>query len=101
MAWRLAHLIHDTTDVAPTNMLFGWELHPHRDLIFGAPWTREATKDYAADLVKQLHIHNFAHQHLKVASDWMKASYDKLANSAGFQEGNRVWLYRPTQKRGK
>jgi hypothetical protein len=31
----------------------------------------------------------------------MKARYDQLANSAGFQEGDRVWLYRPIRKRGK
>jgi hypothetical protein len=36
-------------------------------------------------------------QHLKVASDRMKASYNQPANSAGFQEGDRVWLYRPTR----
>jgi hypothetical protein len=36
-------------------------------------------------------------QHLNVVSDRMKAHYDQLANSAGFQEGDRVWLYRPTQ----
>jgi hypothetical protein len=27
--------------------------------------------------------------------------YDKLANSAGYHEGNQVWLYRPTQTKGK
>jgi hypothetical protein len=31
----------------------------------------------------------------------MKAHYDQLAKLAGFQVGNRVWLYRPTQRRGK
>ena len=31
----------------------------------------------------------------------MKARYDQLANSAGFQEGDRVWLYCPIRKRGK
>jgi len=31
----------------------------------------------------------------------MKPRYDQLANSAGFQVGDRVWLYRPTRKRGK
>jgi hypothetical protein len=31
----------------------------------------------------------------------MKDHYDQLANVAGFQEGNRVRLYRPTLKRGK
>ena len=47
--------------------------------------------DYAVDLVERLHdIHHFIHQHLKVASDWMKARYDQLANSAGFQEDDSV-----------
>jgi hypothetical protein len=27
----------------------------------------------------------------------MKTRYDKLANCAGYQEGDRVWLYRPTR----
>ena len=31
----------------------------------------------------------------------MKARYDQLANSAGFREGDRGWLYSPIQKRGK
>ena len=52
--------------------------------------------DYAAELVEQL---NDIHQNLKVASDRMKASYNQLANSAGFQEDDRVWLYHPTWKR--
>jgi hypothetical protein len=47
-----------------------------------------------ADLVDWLYdIHHYAHQHLKVASDWMKACYDHLANSVGFQEREQVWLY--------
>jgi hypothetical protein len=55
-----------------------------------------------ADLVEQLHdIHHLARQHLKVASNWIKDHYDQLANVAGFQEGNTVWLYRPTRKTGK
>jgi len=31
----------------------------------------------------------------------MKAPYDQLASSAGFQVGDRVWLNRPTRRRGK
>jgi hypothetical protein len=45
-------------------------------------------------------IHHFVRQHLKMASDRRKSRYDRLANSAGFQEGERVWLYRPTRKKG-
>jgi hypothetical protein len=36
-----------------------------------------------------------------MASDRMKAGYGQLTNSAGFQEGNKAWLYHSTQKRGK
>jgi hypothetical protein len=31
----------------------------------------------------------------------MKARYDRQANSAEFQEGDQVWLYRTTRTRGK
>jgi len=61
----------------------------------GAPPDKErSTTDYTADLVERLHDnHHIARQDLKVARDWMKACYDQLANSAGFQEGDRVWQY--------
>jgi hypothetical protein len=69
---------------------------------FSYPDKEQSMTDYAADLVKWLHdIHHFICQHLKVASDRMKARYNQLANSAGFQEDDRVWLYCPTRKRGK
>jgi hypothetical protein len=52
--------------------------------------------------VDHLHdIHHYARQNLKLASDRMKTRYDKLANFAGYQEGDRVWLYRPTRTKGK
>jgi hypothetical protein len=55
-----------------------------------------------ADLVDHLHdIHNYASQHLKLANDQMKIHYDKLANCAGYHEGNRVWLYHPTHTKRK
>jgi hypothetical protein len=42
-------------------------------------------------------IHNYARQHLKLASDRMKRThYDRLANFAGYHEGDKVWLHRPT-----
>jgi hypothetical protein len=31
----------------------------------------------------------------------MKTGCDKLANSAGYQEGDKVWLYRPIRKKVK
>jgi hypothetical protein len=58
--------------------------------MFGSPPDREqSTTDYPAKLVERLHdIHHYARQHLKVGSDRMKARYDQLANSVGFQEGD-------------
>jgi hypothetical protein len=85
--------------MTPANMVFGRELCLSRDL-FGAPQdNKESTADYAANLAERLHdIHHLARQHLKEASDQMKARYDQLANSAGFQDGDRVWPYRPTRR---
>jgi hypothetical protein len=83
---------HDTTGLTPAHLVFGLPC----DLLFEAPPDKERpTTDYAED------IHNYAHQHLKLASDQMKTRYDKLANSAGYQEADRVWLYRPTHTKGK
>jgi hypothetical protein len=90
---------HDTTGMTPANIVFGRELRLPCDLLFGAPPDKEqSTTDYVADLVERLHdTHHYARRHLRVASD----RYDRLANSSGFQEGDRVWLYRPTRTRGK
>jgi hypothetical protein len=94
---------HDTTGLTPAKLMFGRELRLPCDLLFGVPPDKELpTTDYATDLVDHLHdIHNYARQHLKLASDRMKTRYDKLAKSAGYHEGNRVWLYRPTRTKGK
>jgi hypothetical protein len=71
--------------------------------VFEAPPDKEQpTTDHVEDLVDHLHdIHHYARQHLKLANDRMKTRYDKLANSAGYHEGDRVWLYRPTRMKGK
>jgi hypothetical protein len=79
------------------------ELRLPCDLLFGVPPDKERpTTDYAADLVNHLHdIHNYARQHLKLATARMKTRCDKLAKSTGDQEGERVWLCRPTRTKGK
>jgi hypothetical protein len=47
------------------------------------------------------HVYYYARPHLKVASSSMKAHNNCLANSVGFHEGDRIWLYCLTQTRGK
>ena len=70
--------------------------------LWGSLDKEQSTTDYAADLVKRLHdIHHIAHHHLQVGRDRMKARYEQLANSTGFQEGDRMWLYSLAQKIGK
>jgi hypothetical protein len=83
--------IRDTTGLTPARLVFGRELRLPYDLLFGAPPDKERpTTDHAADLVDHLHdIHNYARQHLKLASDRMETRYDKLANTAGYQEGGQ------------
>jgi hypothetical protein len=44
-----------------------------------------------AEVVDHLRdIHNYAHPHLKLASDRMKTQHDCLANSMGYQEGEKA-----------
>jgi hypothetical protein len=94
---------HDTKGLTSANLVFGRELRLPSDLLFGAPPDKEQpTIDHAADLVDRLHnIHNYARKHLRLVSDRMKTRYDRAANCAGYQEGDNVWLYRPTRKKGR
>jgi hypothetical protein len=95
--------MHDTTGLTLASLVFGRELRLPCDLLFGAPPDKERpATEYAADLVAHIHdIHDYARQHLKMASDRMKTWYDKLANSAGYHEGDRVWLYCQKRTKGK
>jgi transposase InsO family protein len=94
---------HETTGLTPARLVFGRELQLPCHLLFRAPPDEERpTTNHSADLVDHVHdIHNYVRQHLKLASYRMKTRYDKLAKSAGYQEGDRVWLYRPTRTKGK
>jgi hypothetical protein len=86
----------------PASLVLGRELWLLCDLLFGAPQDKERpTTDHAADLVDHLHdIHNYARQHLKLASHRMKTRYYKLANCGGYHKGDGVWLHRPTRTKG-
>jgi hypothetical protein len=58
-----------------------------RRVVRGSPDTEQR----ANDLVNRRHdIPHYALQDLEMASDGMNARYDRLANAAGFQEGDQV-----------
>jgi hypothetical protein len=101
VAYRASN--HDTAGLTPARLVFGRGLRLPCDPLFGAlPDKERPTTDHAADLVDHVYdIHNYTRQHQKLAGNRMKTRYDKLANSADYQEGERVWLYRPTHTKGK
>jgi hypothetical protein len=82
---------HDSTGI--DRLVFRREPYLPCGLLFRAPSFREQhTVDHTAELMDQLHnIHYYTRQHLKLVSDRMKAHYDHLANSVGFQEDGQVW----------
>jgi hypothetical protein len=94
---------HETTGLTQACLVFGGELRIYRDLLFEAtPDKERPTTDHAVELVNHLHdIHDYSRRHLKLASDRMKIRHDKLANCAGYHEGDWVGLYRPARKKKK
>jgi hypothetical protein len=94
---------HSTMGLTPANLVFWRELRLSCDPLFCAPPDKEQpTIKNATDLMDWSHdIHSYTHQHLKLASNRIKTSYDHLANSAGYQEGDQLWLYHPTCTKGE
>lgn len=89
---------HDTTGLTPASVRKRTALRP---AVLGTPQQGRPTIDHAANLVDHLHdIHNYAHQHLKLASDQMNTRHNRLANCAGYHKGNKAWLYFPTRTKG-
>jgi hypothetical protein len=94
--WRIEqrstkrHTPHQTS----VKILFGHELRLPCDLTFESP--ARVSKDvtsYVDELQEAMHtIHDLTRSHILVASDRMKTRYDLKANTAGFREGDLVWL---------
>jgi hypothetical protein len=70
---------HETTGATPASIVFGRELRPLRDIMFGvSPHKDQSTTDNVVDVVDRPHrIYHYACQHFKVASDRMKARYNR------------------------
>jgi len=73
------------------------------DLLFGCPKIEDTeVNDYAEDLRRRLQtIHYGVRNKIKMESDRMKARYDLRVNGRTFVEGEQVWLYNPTRKKGR
>jgi Integrase zinc binding domain/Integrase core domain len=94
--------VHESTQKAPVEVLFGREIRLPCDLLFGkAPDAPTTPGSYTSDLRHRLwYIHQEVRQSLKLASDRMKMRYDVNANDQSFTPGQKVWLYNPHRKKG-
>jgi hypothetical protein len=80
----------------------GLEVGPHAPEQYSGYLQARRDQQSIMRQVDHLHeIRNYVCQHLLVASNRMKTWYDKLANCAGYQEGESVRLCRPTHTKGK
>ncbi|PNF31833.1 hypothetical protein B7P43_G09257, partial [Cryptotermes secundus] len=62
--------------------------------------SRKVVTSLQMDWDERLPLFLLAYRHLKLGSDRMNSMFDKLANSAGYHEGDNVWLYRPARRKG-
>jgi hypothetical protein len=92
---------HGTTRTTSASMMLGGKLRRPCDLLFGLPPTKSSPRltTWWTSWIGCMTSVSWPVNILR----WpvIKACYDRLANSAGYQEGDQVWLYRSTQTKGK
>ena len=102
MAYRSAE--HEATGYTPAKLMLGREIRLPVDLITGRPPDEElptVSTEYAVALQERLaEAHHQVRHNLKFAGESMKRLYDRGTKSAGFTEGDLVWLHNPRKKKG-
>ncbi|KFM71818.1 Apical endosomal glycoprotein, partial [Stegodyphus mimosarum] len=100
LAYRSA--VHETTCYSPSQMLFGRDLRLPCDLLFGRPPNASSSpEEYIQDLQARFEVmHNFARERVNLATEKMKTRYDTRATGHRFNEGDKVWLWNPTRRKG-
>src|SRR5215469_2910375 len=59
-----------------------------------------SVSNYVMELQEKLSmVHQGVRNKIKLSSDRIKARYDLRANSAGFKDGDQVWLCNPQRRR--
>ncbi|KFM64846.1 Retrotransposable element Tf2 protein type 2, partial [Stegodyphus mimosarum] len=92
----------ETTSNSPAQMLFGRDLRLPCDLLFGRPPDAPSSpEEYIQDLQEQFEVmHNVARERVNLATEKMKTHYNTRATGYRFNEGDRVWLWNPTRRKG-
>ncbi|GFW40401.1 retrovirus-related Pol polyprotein from transposon 412 [Trichonephila clavipes] len=91
-----------TTGYSPSQMLFGRELRLPCDLLFGRPPdTPSSPEEYVQNLQARFEdVHNLARERINLRTEKMKTRYDTKATGHQFKEGDKVWFYNPTRRKG-
>ncbi|GFS63194.1 hypothetical protein TNCV_1496361 [Trichonephila clavipes] len=100
LAYRSA--VHETTGYSPSQMLFGRDLRLPCDLLFGRPpYTPSSPEEYVQNLQARFEdVHNLARERINLRTEKMKTRYDTKATGHQFKEGDKVWFYNPTRRKG-
>ncbi|GFX23531.1 retrovirus-related Pol polyprotein from transposon 412 [Trichonephila clavipes] len=91
-----------TTGYSPSQMLFGRDLRLPCDLLFGRPPdTPSSPEEYVQNLQARFEdVHNLARERINLRTEKMKTRYDTKATGHQFKEGDKVWFYNPTRRKG-
>ncbi|GFS77432.1 retrovirus-related Pol polyprotein from transposon 412 [Trichonephila clavipes] len=81
---------------------FGRDLRLPCDLLFGRPPdTPSSPEEYVQNLQARFEdVHNFARERINLRTEKMKTRYDTKATGHQFKEGDKVWFYNPTRRKG-
>ncbi|GFS52302.1 hypothetical protein TNCV_4850271 [Trichonephila clavipes] len=96
--------VHEITGTgySPSQMLFGRDLRLPCDLLFGRPPdTPSSPEEYVQNLQARFEdVHNLARERINLRTEKMKTRYDTKATGHQFKEGDKVWFYNPTRRKG-
>ncbi|GFX54427.1 retrovirus-related Pol polyprotein from transposon 412 [Trichonephila clavipes] len=72
------------------------------DLLFGRPPdTPSSPEDYVQNLQARFEdVHNLARERINLRTEKMTTRYDTKATGHQFKEGDKVWFYNPTRRKG-
>ena len=102
MAYRTS--VHETTGCTPSEMMMGRDVRLPVDVLTGCLEDEDFCDDedqYVEKLKSRLQqVHQYAREHLKIASERQKKNYDHKADAGGYHVGDVVWLHNPQKKKG-
>lgn len=98
---------HETTGVTPAELYFGRDLRLPLDLLRENPpesseKVPQSSDDFVRNLKERLEgIHSKIRERLNLKSIQVKARYDRGARKVLFEEGQKVWLFKPRREKGR